>query len=691
MTGRRIRVRPLLLAALALTGAVSCVDHAAHDDGPAAARQADADWPSYGRTYSEDHYSPLRQIDTSNVSRLGLAWSLDLDTNQRTDSQPVEADGVIYTATGLSIVQAVDVRTGKLLWRYDPDVASVAGDKLKPSWGIRGLALWHGRIFVGTQDGRLIALDAPTGKLVWSVQTLDPHDESTITGAPRVFNGKVLIGYTGGDRGLGRGALNCFDAATGKFLWRFYTVPAAPSEKPENDAMRLALKTWTGEWWKYGTGGAVWNAITYDPELNRIYIGTGNAGPWNWKIRNPGRGDNLFTDSVVALDADTGGYLWHYQETPNDAWDYDSAMDIELATVAIDGKPRKVLLHAPKNGFFYVLDRETGKLISAAKSGTVNWADGIDLATGRPIERPGIRYENGPVVIWPGEFGTHTWQPMAYSPASGLVYIPAIHEADAYSDAGVDPKTWHKTPNSWNTALGASTIAAPADEFSSSLLAWDPVAQKEAWRTPTPWTLNGGTMATGGDLVFQGHIDGSFSAYDAKSGKQLWSFAAGSAVMGAPISYSVDGKQYVSVLSGPVSGATADLPQAASFGWHYRDHARRLLTFALDGHEALPPTPPPAPEKPLADAGFHPDPTLAKRGEAVYGGNCSTCHGPTVVSGGAAPDLRASSVVLNAETFASIVHDGALVPAGMPQFAELSPHDLEALRHYIRAQADAAH
>jgi quinohemoprotein ethanol dehydrogenase len=294
---------------------VSCLSPAAVGAEPGPSTEAIAsgrltsDWPSYGNGYAENHYSPLEQIRPDNLEQLGLLFHVDLDSGQRTDSQPLAYEGTLYIATGLSIVQAIDAVSGKVLWRHDPGMGKLPGDKLRAGWGIRGLALERGRIFVATQDGRLLALDARSGALLWSTQTLDPHDETTITGAPRVFNGKVVIGYTGGDRELGRGALQCFDAGTGKFLWRFYTVPPPPAAPDASEADRTAQRTWSGEWWKNSGGGAVWNGITFDAKYNRVYIGTGNAGPWNWKIRHPG--DNLYTASIVALDADTGRYLWH--------------------------------------------------------------------------------------------------------------------------------------------------------------------------------------------------------------------------------------------------------------------------------------------------------------------------------------------------------------------------------------------
>jgi quinohemoprotein ethanol dehydrogenase len=697
------RAIPALASVLALCGCGhqarptdAARQGAAGVDGALLANEADgSNWASYGRTYSEDHYSPLAEIRADNVGRLGLAWSYDLDTPLRADSQPLEADGVLYITSGLSVVQAIDALSGKRLWRFDPGVAAAAGmKKLLPSWGVRGLALWQGRVYVATQDGRLIALDARSGQQVWGVQTLDEsvdrYGEVTITGAPRVFNGKVVIGFAGAER-WARGAISCYDAATGHFLWRFYTVPGDPAKGFENDAMRMAAKTWSGEWWKYGPGGTVWNAITYDPEFNRLYLGTGNGGPWNWRVRNPAGGDALFLASVVALNADTGEYVWHYQENPNEAWDFNSTMDMELATLDIGGRQRKVLMHAPKNGFYYVIDRSDGKLISAEKIGDATWAKGIDMATGRPIEVPGSHYEKGAVLIWPGTYGTHNWQPMSYSPKTRLAYIPTIHQADIYSSEGLDPKKWQRTPNSWNTAMSGYATGAlklPVEEFSSTLQAWDPVQQKAAWKVPTPGVVNGGTMATAGGVVFQGHVDGTFNAYDAANGHKLWTFPAGVSVLGAPISYSVGGHQYVTVLSAPPSGSpAATLTMQARYGWQYREHPRRVLTFRLDGNAPLPPSAPPRIARPLFSPDFKVDAALAQRGVTLFTNACMGCHGVAAVAAGGAPDLRESALALDATAFAAVVRGGTLLQKGMPQFADIHDDELDAIRHYVRQQA----
>jgi quinohemoprotein ethanol dehydrogenase len=653
-----------------------------------AALRNDADgrnWAAYGRTFGETHFSPLTEINRETVPRLNLAWTLDLDVTNNL-STPLAVDGVIYVASGYSLVHAVDAKTGKLLWRYDPEVAKVVGNKLRTGWGIRGLSFWKGRLFFGTHDGRLIALDARTGKPAWSVQTIDTADGSFISGPPRVFNDKVVIGFGGGDFGAVRGYVTAYDTATGKQSWRWWTVPGDPARGFENKAMEMAAKTWTGEWWKYGGGGTVWNAMTYDPEYNRLYIGTGNGGPWNWKIRSPGGGDNLFLCSVVALNADTGEYVWHYQTTPGDSWDYNSAMDMTLATLNIGGAPRKVILHAPKNGFFYVLDRENGKLISAEKLGTVTWATKVDLATGRPVLTPNARYENGPVTLWPSFQGVHNLYPQSFSPQTGLTYVPTI-EMPAQFGGDVDYKNWQPLPASIQyTGFPTADGDPPADGGKSFLVAWDPVKQRAAWQQPTPGPHNGGTLATAGDLVFQGQADGYINAYGASDGRKAWSFYAATAALGTPITFSIGKTQYVAILTGPLHGAAGGFgSMAARFGWDSRIHPRRLLAFVLDGKAKLPPTPPPVFAKPLDAPEMTVDEALVKDGIQQWS-RCQLCHGPGAVAGGTAPDLRASPVPLNAAQFSLMVRTG-IEARGMPKFTELNDHELDALRHYIRYRA----
>jgi quinohemoprotein ethanol dehydrogenase len=672
-------LRLLLVAALLPIAAVQ----AAEIDNAALSNDADGnDWAAFGRTFSEQRFSPLDQINKQSVSRLKLAWSLELDDVWNVSTAPVEVDGVIYFAAGFSVVHAVDVRSGKLLWKYDPHCDS---KKMRMAWGSRGITYWKGKLYTGVQDGRLFALDAKTGTLVWETQTTEPGDNRYITGAPRVFNGKVIIGHGGADFGHVRGYVTAYDAETGKQDWRFYIVPGNPADGFEDKAMEMAAKTWKGEWWKYGGGGTAWNAMTYDPEFNRVYIGTGNGSPWNHKLRSPGGGDNLYLCSVVALDADTGEYLWHYQTTPGESWDFNSTMDIVLATMEIDGKPRKVLMHAPKNGFFYVIDRETGKLISAEKFGKVTWADHIDMATGRPVENPGVRYEDGEALIWPGSAGAHNWQPMSYSPDTKLVYIPSHELPGYYNDKGRDPKTWTMVPNDV-MGLKGFFDDIPKNAGSSFLLAWDPIKQKKVWRSDTPGATNGGVLSTHGGLVFQGDADGDFKAHDANTGDVLWSAQMGVGTQAPPITYQVDGKQYVSVLAGWAGSQMLLGSLSAQHGWTGRDHPRRLLTYVLDGSATLPPSAPPNILKPVDDASIKLDADKVMQGRDLYQ-RCVICHGVSAIAGGFAPDLRASPVPLNAQAFKAIVQGGALEPRGMPKFDELSDQDLDSVRQYIRERA----
>jgi quinohemoprotein ethanol dehydrogenase len=646
------------------------------------------DWPGYGRTFGEQHFSPLTQINDGNVKALGLAWSMDLGVGNPM-TQPLEVGGTLYFASGESIVHAVDVRTGKLLWQYDPRVGDhVVGKELHYSWGIRGMAWWNGKAYVGTGDGRLVALDAKTGKELWSVQTTTKGDGLYITGAPRAFDGKIIIGQGGGDVTNKRGYATAYDAETGKQLWRFFVVPGDPKLGFENKAMEMAAKTWTGEWWKWGGGGEPWNAFTYDAETDTILIGTGNGYPWNEKIRSPGGGDNLFLCSMVAVDAKTGTYKWHYQFNPGETWDYNAATDMELADLTIDGQPRKVVMIAPKNGFFYVIDRTNGKLISAERIAKVTWASRIDIATGRPVEAPDDHFPNGQTFeIWPSGDGAHSWEPMAYSPQTKLVYIPKIEHAMALSDRGIDLKNWKPGPG---LAAGANFVATNPDPLlnTSALLAWNPATQKLVWKIDTFGGWNGGVLATAGNLVFEGQLNGRFSAYDALRGRELWHFPAQAAVLTAPITYRVDGKQYVTVLAGIGTGAGGGDP--ASLGgltFDYRTQKKRVLTFALDGRAGLPPAPPPFVVQAPPDPRYRPDAALSAKGLELYSNRCIYCHGVAAVAGGNAPDLRGSLVPMSASAFDNVVRGGALMRNGMPRFDDLTIQEEASLRQYVRGRA----
>ena len=649
-----------------------------------------ANWLSFGRTYSEQRFSPLTAINAENVKKLGLEWSLELPGERSLLATPLVVDGMLYFTASYSVIYAVDARTHKIVWRYDPKVLEVAGERARIFWDSnRGLAYWKGKVFVATGDGRLIGVDAKSGQEVWSAQTFEKTKPLYINGAPRAFRGKVLIGNGGTEIGAARGYVTAYDAETGKQAWRFFLVPGNPADGFEDEAQAMAAKTWKGEWWKHGGGANSWHGWTYDPDFNRIYIGTGNGSPWNQKIRSPGGGDNLFVCSIVALDADTGKYVWHYQTNPGETWDYNSNMDIVLADLNIGGKPVKAIMHAPKNGFFYVIDRSNGKLISAEKIAKVTWASRIDLKTGRPVEIEGSRYEDGEEIVSPSPFGAHSWHAMSFNPATGLAYLPTIEMAGWFSDKDKKPLTWQSP--SWEMDPGVRFT--PGDEValkmdSSWLLAWDPVKQKAAWKIALPGVWNPGTMTTAGSLVFEGRADGKFVAYQAQDGKALWTFDTQVGISAPPVTYEVDGKQYISLLVGWGGGGAAVAGSVtAQHGWAYGVHPRRLLTFALEGGATLPPTPPPSIPQPIVKDDFKVDPLLAENGGDLFARKCMICHGAGAVAGGYAPDLRASQAPVYLEAMHDVVVNGTRHERGMPQFKELTNKDLVALQHYIRRQA----
>ncbi len=643
-------------------------------------------WMAYGRTYGEQRFSPLNQINDQDVSQLGLAWYYDLDTNRGQEATPIVVDGVMYFTSAWSKVFALNAATGKLLWSYDP--------KVPGNWAVnaccdvvnRGVTAWNGKIFVGTLDGRLIALDATTGRRVWETLTVDPNFRYTITGAPRVVKGKVIIGNGGGEFGV-RGYVSAYDNETGKLVWRFYTVPGDPAKPFESPILARAAKTWTGEWWKLGGGGTVWNTIAYDPELDQLYIGTGNGTPWSAKFRSPKGGDNLLTCSIVALKPDTGDYLWHYQEDPADAWDFDADEDIILADLVIDGRARQVLMQAPKNGFFYVLDRTNGALISAKPYTFVNWASGVDLRTGRPVETAVARYQGAdPAPIVPGPVGAHSWQPMSYSPVTHLAYIPV-------NDAGFK----YKLPESFEAKklapnYGIDVVAAglPQDPkvknailatVKGKLVAWDPVQQKAVWTMERTGPWNGGTLATAGNLVFEGTAGGNFEAYRANNGEKMWSFRAQTGVMAGPVIYQASGEEYVAVLAG-WGGVFPLAAGEVSFASGRVRNVSRMLVFKLGGKASLPPAQ--AVEYPQLTA--LPNPASAatiRKGEQLFQSYCAECHGDVAVSGGVLPDLRRSSTLAD-DTWFEIVLQGDLQSQGMVSFSkELSRDDAFAIRSYV--------
>lgn len=649
------------------------------------------EWPSWGRTPGETHYSPLDEIDSGNVDELKLAWHYDLEPGY-TASTPLMAEGKVFITTGHSHIRAFDAETGKELWEYDAGTRDRATSSLQMSWGNKGIAYDKGHVFLVTTDGYVISLDAKTGKEVWKTYDYPDPSPRNSNGAPRVFGGKVIVGFGGADISPARGFVSAYDAATGKLAWRFYTTPGGDPKKADSKAEEVMRKTWPSGWLnpdgsRRGGGGTAWNAFSYDPELNLVYLGVGNGFPYNQEKRSPGGGDNLFLASIVAVDLNTGEYKWHYQVCPAEQWDCTATTDMTLATLKIGDKDRKVLMQAPKNGFLYVLDRATGEFISAEKIAKVTWAEKIDQKTGRPVENPGIRYNGKPGLfeLWPGPTGAHSWMPQAYSPQTGLVYIPVLENGALIGEGQA---------GGGEITAGMGTTLIPEVDLpgghKSYLKAIDPATQTEAWKVELPGAWPGGVMTTAGGLVFQGQIDGKFVARDAKTGKELWSFQTESPIVGAPITYRMSGKQYVTVITGAGGqGAGMQTIADAAYRTDYR-LPRRVLTFALDGKDTIPPFEYVEPTPP-ADPEYKPDPARTQTGFMLFAGRaCLVCHGWNAVGGGAAPDLRYSPTITDAATFRAIVKEGALKPSGMPPFPQFNDRELEDLRFYLRTRAQQA-
>lgn len=649
--------------------------------------QADSEpgnWMSTGRTYDEQRYSPLGRINQKNVGKLGLAWSYKLPIDRVTEATPIVVDGVMYTTSAYSVVYALDARSGEVLWSFDPEVPKVKAREGCCGPANRGVAVWKGKVYVGAYDGRLLALDARDGKVVWDVDTVADHERAyTITGAPRIVKGKVIIGNGGAEMGV-RGYVTAYDAESGKQVWRIFTVPGAPDEGPDDHWMEIARPTWFGDrYWVQGGGGTAWDSMAYDPELDLLYIGTGNGSMWNRKLRSEGKGDNLFLSSILALRPETGEYVWHYQTTPGDTWDYTATQHIVLADLQVGDRVRKVLMQAPKNAFFYVLDRKTGELLSAEKYAHSTWASHVDMKTGRPVETESADWTSKPQLISPSPLGAHNWQPMSFSPRTGLVYIPAQESAALYAG---DDQARYLFKGMYNTGTqpfvvpeAGPELKAAADAFQGKLVAWDPVEGKAAWTQSYVTIWNGGTLATAGDLVFQGSADGRVIAYAAESGKKLWESPANTGVVAAPMTYEVDGEQYVTFMAGwggafpLVMGPVAERAKVQADA--------RILTYKLGGKQTLPP-PKPKPVLPSAPPALTADADMLERGSYLYNGLCAVCHGVNVVGGGVIPDLRYLTPEKH-QIFAGILA-GAFQQRGMPSFTGLlAPEDVTAVHQYV--------
>jgi quinohemoprotein ethanol dehydrogenase len=679
-------------AAAAYSAAVNTARLVAADSEP-------GNWMSNGRDYGEQRFSPLQQLNTENVNQLSLAWYADIDTSRGQEATPIVVDGAMYVSTAWSHVKAYDARTGEPLWAYNPEVDPAKGVDACCDVVNRGVAVWEGKVFVGTIDGRLIALDSATGEELWSVVTVDQTKPYTITGAPRIVKGQVIIGNGGAEYGV-RGYITAYDANTGRQNWRYYTVPGNPADGFEQPELATAAETWNGEWWRLGGGGTVWDSMAYDPELNLLYIGVGNGSPWNQSLRSPGGGDNLFLTSIMAINPDDGTYRWHYQTTPGETWDYTATQHIIVADVTVDGAERRVVMQAPKNGFFYVLDAATGQLITAEKFVPVSWASHIDLETDRPVEIPEARYnETGvPLIVQPSALGGHNWHPMSFSQRTNLVYLAARENIMGYTAE----TEYITSERGWNTgtdfAAGAALISAAGDQAptrQSYLLAWDPIAQREVWRVPHLDPSDAaGVLSTAGGLVFQGNAEGEFVAYRDDNGERLWSAMTQAVTVAAPITFLVDGVQHVAVLAG---GRSLPTVGAGAIGSTTRasNNNSRVLVFKVGGTAQLPAE---LPAEITAAGELNPPPLTAvsetlAHGEQVYARLCSVCHGPAAVSAsvGTFPDLRYSPRIQTLEAFEAVVIDGELTSGGMVSFdSSLEDADAEAIRQYVISQAHVA-
>ena len=693
------------LVACATTGGARSSQASSNTVSGTTMRNADApanvgDWQSYSRTWDEQRFSPLTQINDKNVGRLGLAWYDDLETFRGVQASPLVIDGVLYNASIYNVVTAYDGKTGRKLWTYDP--------KVGPEWArlaccgpsSRGIAAWNGKLYIGALDGRLIAIDAKTGKEIWTVQTFPEGQEYSITGAPRVYDGKVVIGNGGADYGS-RGFVTAWDAETGKKVWKFYIVPTDPAAGPDGEAsdsaMKIAQPTWHGRFWEAaaGGGGNAWDSFAYDPELNLVYIGTGNGSPHMWHFRSEGKGDNLFLCSIVAVDADTGEYRWHYQEVPEEDWDYTCTQPMVLADLEIAGTTRQVIMHAPKNAFFYVIDRKTGELISAETYTSINtWASRIDMATGRPVLMPGAHNTPTPHLMSPSWMAGHTWHPMSYSPLTGLVYFSAQEQGSIYSRAEDGQYRYVKGRSNSGQQYGnepelRQRLQAEAVATEKGyLLAWNPVTQSEAWRVDYGIPGSGGVLATAGNLLIQGTIDKTLAIYRADTGEKLWEMDIDQAPVAGPITYMIDGEQYIAINAGWGGSPVMNLNRNGPF----RTSTAKLLVFKLGATGVTLPPPPPPSDLPA------PPPLRATEsqiisGRAIYAETCQRCHGENAIGG--VKDLRFLTPQQHAR-FDDVLLKGILQDRGMASFAGvLTPDDVAAVHAYLIARgnedyADAA-
>jgi quinohemoprotein ethanol dehydrogenase len=643
-------------------------------------------WFLKGGNFRGEHFSPLSQVTDENVANLGLAWATNLPIPDGISATPIVVDGVIYLSAAFSMVYAIDAEDGHVIWSFDPQVRQAFADDPFLSWSARsnrGVAVWDGTVLATTADCRLIGIDAATGEERWTQQTCDTKLGYAITDSPYVGGGKVFVGNAGSEsEEKNRGYVSAYDVQSGEMLWRFYIVPSDKPEENTSAAMKMAAATWSGDALeRFGGGGSNWNEMTYDPESKLLFFGTAGALPYLHQQRSPEGGDNLFTSSIMAVNADTGEYVWHYQTVPQDSWEYNATMNIVLADLRIGDADRKTLLIAPKNGFQYVLDRLTGELLAADKYAKVNWATHINLETGRPVYDPEGEYWNrndeGSIALWPNMWGAHSWQPMAWHPGHELLYIPVLDVPSVVTPT---------EDGDFNETLELFTEVDGKPFSPGKLIAFDPVQQTTRWTVEHSLPFNGGVLATAGNLVFQGDAQGRFAAFSADTGEERWWLVTGSAITAAPVSYSIDDTQYILIPIGSGGGIQFVYPQLGATS--ESQGPTRLLAFSLDGRGEYPPirrVVRTLPEQPELTASTE----VVEEGMYLYADNCGFCHGKNASArfGSSVKDLRYASADTHA-AWQSIVIDGERNAEGMPSFSELDTAQAEAIRNYVLSMSE---
>ena len=665
-----------------------------HEERLIATDHEAANWMTLGGNFMQQHYSQLKSINLENVKDLGFAWEYKMNAqrgkvSRGQEATPIVIDGVMFTSGAWSIVYALDAKTGEELWRYDPNVDGAYGRTACCDVVNRGVQVWKGKVYVGTLDGFLVCLDAATGVVLWKADTfIDRTKPYTITGPPQIAKDKVVIGNSGADLGV-RGYISAYDVETGEFEWRFFIVPGDPQKPFEHEELQTASKTWDPKSsWESGGGGTVWGECAYDPQLNLLYIGTGNGSPSGIWFRSPNGGDNLFLCSILAINPDTGKLIWHYQTTPGETWDYTSTQNIILADLMIKGEPRKVLMQAPKNGFFYVIDRLTGELISAEKFVPANWASGIDIKTGRPVGIENANFKDESKYIFPSIFGGHNWHPMSFNPQTGLVYIPTMDKHVLYkSNAGRAESRGGKF--NWGFNVYFAPLPDEYKRFGEGwptpegeiLKAWDPINQKEVWRHHTPGDYNGGVLSTASNLVVHGTASGFLQVNHAVTGEKLLELEIGTGIMAAPSTYEVDGEQYIAVLAG--YGHFSNYPKGARA--RENENYGRILAFKVNGGKVpIPPKREFASAKVPLPPNSNASADVLSQGQDLFAQYCQRCHngfGKALFS--EVPDLSMMSEQTH-QDFSDIVLNGKLRYYGMASFSDvLKAGDVEAIHEYL--------